>query len=74
MTPLRQRMIADLHRRGLAERPQELSGRAVRQLAEHKAPHLRTAEELRQYVLSLKHVNHYSRRARTIALCGLQFV
>ena len=35
MTPLRQRMIADLQLRGLSERTQEMYVRAVRQLADH---------------------------------------
>ena len=76
MTPLRQRMIADLQLRGLSERTQEMYVRAVRQLAEHyhKAPNLITEEELRQYFLYLKNVTHYSRSARTIALCGIKFL
>ena len=75
MTPRRQRMIADLQLRGLSERTQEMYVRAVRQLAEHyhKSPALITEEELRQYCLYLKNVKHYSRRASTIALCGIKF-
>jgi integrase/recombinase XerD len=75
MTPLRQRMIADLQLRGLAERTQEMYVRAVRQLAEHyhKSPDRITEEELRQYFLYLKNVKHYSRSASTIALCGIKF-
>jgi site-specific recombinase XerD len=75
MTPLRQRMIEDLQLRGLSERTQEMSVRAVRQLAEHyhKAPNRITEEELRDYFLSLKNVKHSSRAASTIALCGSKF-
>jgi integrase/recombinase XerD len=75
MTPLRQRMIADLQLRGLSERTQEMYVRAVRQLAEHyhKAPALITEEERRQSFLYLKHVKHDSRSASTIALCGIKF-
>jgi len=49
MTPLRQRMIEDLQLRGLSERTQEMSVRAVRQLAEHdhKSPDQITEEALR---------------------------
>jgi len=49
--------------------------RAVRQLAEHyrKSPDVSTEEDLRQYFLSIKNVQQYSRRASTIALCGLKF-
>jgi integrase/recombinase XerD len=75
MTPLRPRLIADLPLRGLSERTQEMSGRAVRPLAEHahKAPKLITAEELRQYFRSLKNVTHDARSARPSALCGITF-
>jgi integrase/recombinase XerD len=75
MTPLRQRMIADLQLRGLAERTQEMYVRAVRQLAAHyrKSPDVITEEELRQYFLYIKNIKHYSRSASTIALCGIKF-
>jgi integrase/recombinase XerD len=75
MPPLRQRMIADRQLRGLSERTQEMYVRAVRQLADHyhKAPDRITQEELRDDFLSLKNVTHSSRRASTIALCGLKF-
>jgi site-specific recombinase XerD len=32
-----------------------------------------TAEELRDYFLSIKNIKHYSRSASTIALCGITF-
>jgi integrase/recombinase XerD len=75
MTQLRQRMIEDLQLRGLSARTQEMSVRAIRQLAEHdhKSPDCITAAELRAYLLDLKNVKHYSRSASTIALCGLKF-
>jgi integrase/recombinase XerD len=75
MTPLRQRMIEDLQLRGLSERTQERYVRAVRQLAEHdqKSPARITEEERRDSFLSRKHVQHYSRSASTIALCGITF-
>jgi site-specific recombinase XerD len=68
-------MIEDLHLRGLSARPQEMDVRAIRQLAEHyhKSPDCITEEELRTYFLYLKHVKPDSRRARTIALCGIKF-
>jgi len=49
--------------------------RAVRQLAEHyrKSPDLITEEDLRQSFLYIKNVKQYSRRASTIALCGIKF-
>jgi site-specific recombinase XerD len=68
-------MIEDLQLRGLSERTQEMSVRAVRQLAEHyhKSPARMTEEELRDSFLYVKHVKHYSRSASTIALCGITF-
>ena len=73
MTPLQQRMSEDIQFRGLSERTQEASGRAVRQLAEHShtSPARITEEELRDSFFSLKNGKHYSRRASTIALCGI---
>src|SRR5881397_633017 len=75
MTPLQQRLIEDSHLRGLSERTQEASVRAVRQLAapSHTSPARITAEARRDSFLSLKHVKHSSRRASTIALCGITF-
>lgn len=75
MTPLQQRMIEDLHLRGLSERTQAAYVRAVRQLAEHShtSPARITEEELRGSFLSLKNVKHSSRSASTIALCGITF-
>ena len=75
MTQLQQRMRDDLQLRGLSERTQEMYVRAVHQLATHyhKSPARITEEELRAYFLSLKNVKHYSRSARTIALCGSKF-
>jgi len=75
MTPLQQRMIEDIHLRGLSERTQEAYVRAVRQLAahDHTSPARITEEELRHDFLSLKNVKHSSRSASTIALCGITF-
>jgi len=68
-------MIEDIQLRGLSERTQERSIRAVRQLAEHshKSPARITEEELRAYFLSLKNVKHASRSTSPIALCGIKF-
>jgi len=73
MTPLRPRMIEDLQRRGLSERTQEMSVRAVRHLAEHdhKSPERITEEALRDSFLSVKNGKHSSRSASTSALCGI---
>jgi site-specific recombinase XerD len=66
-------MIEDIQLRGLSERTQEMSVRAVRQLAEHdhKSPARITEEALRDSFLSLKNVQHASRSASPIALCGI---
>lgn len=75
MTPLRQRMLADMQLRGLAPKTQESYLRAVRQLAEHyrKPPDQITEEELRDYFLFLKNEKKASRSACTVALCGIKF-
>lgn len=73
MTPLQQRMIEDLQLRGLSARTQDAYVRAVRQLAAHyhTSPARITEAELRDSFLSLKNVTHSSRRASTMALCGI---
>jgi integrase/recombinase XerD len=62
-------MIEDLQLRGLSERTQEMSVRAVRPLAEpsHTSPARITEEELRAYFLSLKHAQPSSRAASPMA-------
>lgn len=75
MTPLREKMLADLQLRGLAVKTQDAYIRAVRQLAAHydKSPDQITEEELRMYFLYLKNEKQLSRSSQTIALCGLKF-
>lgn len=75
VTALRRRMIADLQLRGMSERTQDMSVRAVRQRAEHygKPPDQTTEEELREYFLHIKNVKQWSRAGMTIALCGIKF-
>jgi site-specific recombinase XerD len=75
MTVLRERMLADMQLRGLAEKTQEAYLRAVRQLAAYygKPPDQVDEEELRQYFLFLKNEKKASRSTCTIALCGLKF-
>jgi hypothetical protein len=75
MTPRRQRLREDRQLRGLSERTQERSVRAVRPLADHDhpSPAQSTEEALRADFLSLKHVKHSARRASTMALCGITF-
>ena len=73
MTPLRQRLLEALHLRGLSARTQERSVRAVRPLADHypTSPAQMTEEERRDDCLSLTNVQHSSRSASTLALCGI---
>jgi hypothetical protein len=73
MTPLRRRMLEDLQLRGLSARTQEMSVRAVRQLAEHdhKSPDRITAEELRDDCRSLKTLT-FPLHDHGQASCGLQ--
>ncbi len=76
MTPLRQRMLEDMHLRGLSPKTQEAYVGAVRQLAAHyrKPPDQIVEEELRLYFLYLKDVKHASNSSLTIALCGIKFL
>lgn len=75
VTPLRQRMLADLQLHGLSAKTQTLYVRAVRQLAEHyhKAPDLITEAELRQYFLYLQQEKQVAPRTFTVSLCGIKF-
>lgn len=75
MTPLRNRMIADLQLRGYSDSTQSLYVSAVRQLCEHydKSPGRITEEDLRDYFLYGKNVKKWSRSTSTVALCGIKF-
>jgi len=75
MTPLRQRMLADMQLRGLAPKTQDSYLRAVRQLAEYygKSPDQISEVQLRDYFLYLKNEKQASRSACTVALCGIKF-
>lgn len=75
MTPLREKMLADLQLRGLATKTQDAYIRAVGQLADHyqKSPDQISEEALRTYFLYLKNEKQASRSSQTIALCGIKF-
>ena len=75
MTQLRERMLADMQLRGLAEKTQQSYAGAVRQLAAYfsKSPDQVTEDELRDYFLYLKNEKQASRSACTVALCGIKF-
>ncbi len=76
MTPLRQRMIADMQLRGLADRTQESYLSAVHHLALHyrKSPDQITDEELRQYFLYLRNVKRVAPSTAHVALNALRFL
>lgn len=75
ITPLRQRMLADLQLHGLSAKTQAIYVGAVRQLAAyyHKAPDMITEAELRQYFLYLQQEKHVAPRTFTVALCAIKF-
>ena len=75
MTPRRQRLLEDLPLRGLSERTQERSVRAVRPLAHHyhTSPERIPEEARRASFLYLKNEKPYARRASPLALGGLTF-
>jgi integrase/recombinase XerD len=74
-TAIAQRFLEDLQLRGFSEGTQAQYMRSVRLLAYHyhKSPELITEEELRDYILHIKNVKHWSRSSCTIALCGIKF-
>ena len=76
MTPLRQRMIADMQLRGLSKATQTAYVHAVRQLAEHygKSPARISEEEVRQYLLYLRDIKQVSGGTYTVALYGIKFI
>jgi integrase/recombinase XerD len=75
MTPLRQRMLADLQLRGFSTATQKAYVRAVRQLAAYydKSPDQLNEEELRQYFLHLRDEQGLGSSALRVALCGIKF-
>jgi hypothetical protein len=76
MTPLRQRMTADMQLRDLADRTQEAYLSAVHHLALHyrKSPDQITDEELRQYFLYLRNVKRMAPSTAHVALNALRFL
>ena len=73
MTPLRPRRLEDLHLRGRSARTQELSGRAVRPLADQDptSPDRLTQAARRASCLFRKHLKPDSRAARPIAVSSV---
>jgi integrase/recombinase XerD len=75
MTPLRERMLADLQLRGYSNATQMAYVRAVRQLAAYydKSPDQITEEELRQYFLYLRNEQGLGSSSLGVAMCGIKF-
>jgi integrase len=76
MTPLRQRMLEDMHLRGLSPKTQRCYIHAVQQVAQYygKSPALITEDELRRYFLYLSTEKRVSPSTLTIALCAIKFL
>ena len=76
MTPLRQRMLEDMQRRGLAARTQAADLAAVRQLAVHynQSPDPLTEQELRPYFLYLRNDKRVAPNTATVALQAVKFL
>ncbi len=69
------RMIDAMQLQSFSPRTQQAYVRSVRKLAEFydKSPDRITEEELCQYFLHRKNVDHWSSTACRIALCGIKF-
>jgi len=75
MSPLRQQMIAALQLSGKGERTQQASVREVRLLAQfsHTSPDLISEQELQQYLLHRKNVDHLAPASLRICSSGIRF-
>jgi integrase/recombinase XerD len=69
------RMIKALQLNGKGERTQQAYARALRMLVDFydKSPDLITEEELQDYFLHRKNVNHWSPNTMRICYCGIRF-
>lgn len=70
-----QRMIDTLQLNGKGERTQQAYTRSVRMLSQFygKRPDLVTEQELQEYFLHRKNVNHWSPKTMRICYCGIRF-
>jgi len=70
-----QRMIDTLQLNGKGERTQQAYTRSVRMLSQFygKTPDLLTEQELQDYFLQRKNVNHWSPKTMRICYCGIRF-
>lgn len=70
-----QRMVATLQLNGKGERTQQAYTRSVRMLSQFydKTPDLVSEQELQEYFLQRKNVNHWSPKTMRICYCGIRF-
>ncbi len=70
-----QRMVNTLQLNGKGERTQQAYTRAVRMLSQSygKTPDLVSEQELQDYFLQRKNVNHWSPKTMRICYCGIRF-
>jgi integrase/recombinase XerD len=70
-----QRMVDNLQLNGKGERTQQAYTRAVRMLSQFygKTPDLVSEQELQDYFLQRKNVNHWSPKTMRICYCGIRF-
>jgi len=70
-----QRMVNTLQLNGKGERTQQAYARSVRMLSQFygKTPDLVTEQELQDYFLHRKNVNHWSPKTMRICYCGIRF-
>jgi integrase/recombinase XerD len=70
-----QSMVDNLQLNGKGERTQQAYTRAVRMLSQFygKTPDLVSEQELRDYFLQRKNVNHWSPKTMRICYCGIRF-
>jgi site-specific recombinase XerD len=75
VSPLRERMIEDMHLHRFAERTQASYIRSVEGLARYhmRSPDLLTEEDIRKYFVHLTCERKLARPTVTIALCGIKF-
>lgn len=70
-----QRMVDTLQLNGKGERTQQAYTRAVRMLSQFydKTPDLISEQELQEYFLQRKNVNHWAPKTMRICYCGIRF-
>src|SRR6266568_4895 len=70
-----QRMVDNLQLNGKGERTQQAYTRSVRMLSQFygKTPDLVSEQELQEYFLQRKNVNHWSPKTMRICYCGIRF-